>query len=492
ENSESDDDKENVDEEEYDDLYKDVDMKALKDAHVTLTASQKTDGLKQSSSVSFDFANQFLILEKAPPSEHEVASLMKINMSHEVPSTQIHSLLTEPVTVIPDSSTIVATTVPPTISMIIPLPQLTTPSPAPTTTLTTTSIPALLDFSSMFGFDQRSDTQEFKKKAQEERKFYIDVIKKSVKDIIKDEVRSQFPQILPKEVLDFTTPVIQNTITKSLENIFLAKSSSQPKSTYEAAENAYSLKRDRKDEDKDEDPPTGSNQGLKKQKTSKDAEPSKGSKSKESKSSSSSKDTKSQPKSSGKSTQAEEPVFEAADSEMQHDQWNEFGHTDDQPDDEAASKHDWFKKPDKPLTPDRAWNTIKSINVRPPQTWINNIAKAREPPRTFDELMSTSIDFLAYVLNHLKINNLTQEILAMEPLPLIEVQGRQVVHADYFFNNDLKYLKGRSPSRKYKTSTTKTKAAKYDNIEGIEDMVLMLWSPVKVAYDKYAIWGISH
>ncbi|GKF53564.1 hypothetical protein Tco_0160474, partial [Tanacetum coccineum] len=73
-----------------------------------------------------------------------------------------------------------------------------------------------------------------------------------------------------------------------------------------------------------------------------------------------------------------------------------------------------------------------------------------------------------------------------------KVQGRQVVLADYFINNDLKYLKGGSLSRRYITSTTKTKAAKYDNIEGIEDMVPMLWSPVKVAYDKYALWGVSY
>ncbi|GKD73367.1 hypothetical protein Tco_1331649 [Tanacetum coccineum] len=41
------------------------------------------------------------------------------------------------------------------------------------------------------------------------------------------------------------------------------------------------------------------------------------------------------------------------------------------------------------------------------------------------------------------------------------------------------------------TFTTKTKAAKYD-LPGIEDMVPNIWSPVKVAYDKYALWGISH
>nr|GEZ33023.1 hypothetical protein [Tanacetum cinerariifolium] len=37
----------------------------------------------------------------------------------------------------------------------------------------------------------------------------------------------------------------------------------------------------------------------------------------------------------------------------------------------------------------------------------------------------------------------------------------------------------------------KTKAAKYDNIEGIEDMVLTLWGPVKVSYDKFAMW-VTH
>ncbi|GJR90723.1 hypothetical protein Tco_0214734 [Tanacetum coccineum] len=165
-------------------------------------------------------------------------------MSHKVPSTQISSPLIETATVIPDSSTIASTTAPPTISMISPLPQLTTPTHAPTTASTTTSIPTLPVFSSLFGFDQRvyatqtaleSSTKEFKKKAQEERKLYIDVVEKSVKDIIKDEVKSLLPQILPKEVSDFATHVIQSTITESLENVVLAKSSSQSQSAYDAA-----------------------------------------------------------------------------------------------------------------------------------------------------------------------------------------------------------------------------------------------------------------
>ncbi|GKB22970.1 hypothetical protein Tco_0862371 [Tanacetum coccineum] len=153
------------------------------------------------------------------------------------------------------------------------------------------------------------------------------------------------------------------------------------------------------------------------------------------------------------------------------------------------------------------------------------MAKIGKPLTTFDELMSTRIDFSAYVLHNMKIENLTQEHLVgpafnllkgtcksrvelefhfeecykavtdkldwhnpegheypfdlSKPLPIIEDQGRQVVPANYFFNNDLEYLKGGSSSGKYTTSTTKTKAAKDDNIEGIEYMVQMLWSPVK-------------
>ncbi|GJV81562.1 hypothetical protein Tco_1517432 [Tanacetum coccineum] len=42
----------------------------------------------------------------------------------------------------------------------------------------------------------------------------------------------------------------------------------------------------------------------------------------------------------------------------------------------------------------------------------------------------------------------------------------------------------------YTTSTTYTKAAQYDR-QGIEDMAPNIWSHVKVAYDKYALW-VTH
>ncbi|GJW75864.1 hypothetical protein Tco_0135234 [Tanacetum coccineum] len=138
-----------------------------------------------------------------------------------------------------------------------------------------------------------------------------------------------------------------------------------------------------------------------------------------------------------------------------------MGNTDDQPNVKDAPKHDWFKKPKRPTTHDSDWNVRKSVDFRPPQTWINKIAQAEKPLISFDELMSTPIDFSAYVMNHLKIDNLTQEHLIRQafnllkgtfkshvelnkPLPLIMEQGRQVVPVDYFINNDLEYLRGGS------------------------------------------------
>ncbi|GKE46164.1 hypothetical protein Tco_1477422 [Tanacetum coccineum] len=154
--------------------------------------------------------------------------------------------------------------------------------------------------------------------------------------------------------------MIQSTINESLKNVILAKSSSQPKSTYEAAASLikFELKNillDKIEKSKLYQAAPEHRElydglvksynldkdlfSLKKWKTNKDAEPPKGSKSKESKSSSF-KGTKPRPKSFGKSTQADEPVFEAADTKMQQDQGSKFGNTVDQPDIKVAPKND--------------------------------------------------------------------------------------------------------------------------------------------------------
>ncbi|GJS38055.1 hypothetical protein Tco_0536437 [Tanacetum coccineum] len=69
-----------------------------------------------------------------------------------------------------------------------------------------------------------------------------------------------------------------------------------------------------------------------------------------------------------------------------------------------------------------------------------------------------------------------------KPIPLQGPPGYQTVAADYFFNNDLEYLKTYDLEVSYTTSITKIKAARYEIKEGdfvdlhlndIEDMLLL-------------------
>ncbi|GJT81306.1 hypothetical protein Tco_1055648 [Tanacetum coccineum] len=130
----------------------------------------------------------------------------------------------------------------------------------------------------------------------------------------------------------------------------LIKSYDLDKTIFSTYGKVYSLNKNRKDKDKDEDPSAGSDRGLKKRKTSKDAEPIKGPKAKESQSSLS-KGTKSQQKSSGKYVQSKEPEFDVADSYMPQDQEGNLGNDDDEPMKETISKRDWFTKPTQPQEP---------------------------------------------------------------------------------------------------------------------------------------------
>ncbi|GJS76607.1 hypothetical protein Tco_0726488 [Tanacetum coccineum] len=272
---------------------------------------------------------------------------------------------------------------------------------------------------------------------------------------ITKQVKIQLPQILPKEVSNFALPVIKSMVTELLEHAVLAKESSQLQSTYEAAASLteFELKKiliDKMDENKDEDPSVGSDRRLKKRKTCKDVEPTKGPKTKES-NSGSSKGTKSQSKSSRKSVQVEEPEFEVADSDMPQDQEENLGN-----DDKELKR----KTPQQGLT----------------QSWLMTLASSADKPlKTFNELMSTPIDFSAYIMNGLNITNMTQETLLGPAFNLLKgtrtnfakleydfeefMNGNhQIVPVDYFFNNDLKYLQGGILTMTYTTSITKTKA----------------------------------
>ncbi|GKG27619.1 hypothetical protein Tco_0405946, partial [Tanacetum coccineum] len=104
-------------------------------------------------------------------------------------------------------------------------------------------------------------------------------------------------------------------------------------------------------------------------------------------------------KPSGNSAHTEEPSHTVDDSEERHNQEFITSNNDEQPDDEAAPKGDWFKKPKRPSTLDPDWTKRQRIDFRPPQTWMSDTARAVKPPFSFDELMDTPFDFSAVMEN---------------------------------------------------------------------------------------------
>ncbi|GJV23807.1 hypothetical protein Tco_1376502 [Tanacetum coccineum] len=395
------------------------------DAHVTLTTvhdTQKTKGLMQSSFVSSDFIEKLQNFENVSPDDNEIASLMDTTVRTEEPSNYTSTLFTIPITQVDQYAQAIS------------------------------SIPVIVDryinkLGEVIHKAIQSHNEECREEAQAEKHEYIDLVDMSVRTIIRDEVKTQLPQILPKAVSDFATPVIERNVTESLEDVVLARSSSQPKSTYKAAASLSEYELTKILLDKMEESKSHLRVDYKMKlydalKSSQEAESQKDPRSKEGKSSSSSKDTShSHHKSYGKSAHVEEPSHTVDESRVQKNQEFDTGNNDEKPKDGAAPKNDWFKKPKRPLTLDPDWN------------------KRQSKPYPFG---------------------------LYKPLPLIpDHQGRQVIPQDYFINNDLEYLKGGSLSRKYSTFITKTKAATYE-IKWIEDMVPNLWSPVKVVYNKHA------
>ncbi|GJS30129.1 hypothetical protein Tco_0490749 [Tanacetum coccineum] len=130
------------------------------------------------------------------------------------------------------------------------------------------------------------------------------------------------------------------------------------------------------------------------------------------------------------------------------------------------------------------------------------MVSASKDPLTFNDLMATPIDFSKYVLNGLKIENLTQDILLGPAFNLLKGACSSSIELEYNFqecfnaltekldwNNpegdrylfDLsKPLPLQGPQVTYTTSIMKTKAARHE-IKGIEDMVPTLWSTIKHA-----------
>ncbi|GJS29117.1 hypothetical protein Tco_0489737 [Tanacetum coccineum] len=360
-------------------LYADVNVNlGNEDTEMTNADQGVTDQQNVSQQSGFEQVEEdahLLNLKNPSRADNEIASLMETSARHA--------------TALPENTSGFTTTIPPPPPFFNPLLQQATPTSTPTTSEATTSFPSLLDFSSyaqalssiLAIVDRYMDNKlgeainkailaqnlDCKQEAQDEKNAYIELVDTSMRALIKEEVNTQLPQVLPQAVSDFANHVIEKNVTESVEAAVLTRSSSQPTSTYEAAASlsefeltkilidkmekkksydkanykkklydalvesyntdkdlfdsygeVFSLKRSRDEKDKDRDPSAGSDRGTKRRNSSKDAESSRDS---------------------------------------------------------------------------------------------SQVACAEEPPTSFDELNDTSFNFSAFVINWLKIPNLTQEFL---------------------------------------------------------------------------------
>ncbi|GJS59858.1 hypothetical protein Tco_0654642 [Tanacetum coccineum] len=394
----------------------------------------------------FVHPNLSTYLNKAEKKKEEEAEMMMMKCSSDQKSS-VTAVTPSTVTISPQPPVLIIQTVQQT-------PDSTTIKPNPTTTL-----PEIPNFASLFGFEQRVSALETKMSEFKQTSQFADAgssilgivdnylaskMKDDVDVIIKDQVKDQVSKILPK---------VEKYVTESLGAKVLVRLANQPQSSYANLYNALidsynsdkdlftsygdviTLKRGREDQDKKKTNLLEIKERVEERRSGKEAESSKEPTHKESKSTSSSKGTsRSRPRSLGKSAHTGEHGQKVDDLEEQSHQEFNTGNDDVSP--------------------------------------AKELAQALGTQSSFNEFLATLIDFSAFIMNRLKIDNLTQDVLTGLTYDL---------------------MKGGSLCQKYTTSITKTKVAYYGKVKWIEDKVPgRIWSLERVVYDKHAYWGTYH
>ncbi|GKB34059.1 hypothetical protein Tco_0879001 [Tanacetum coccineum] len=469
--------------------------------------------------VSSGFGDQFLKLS----SDSSLVSTVKDSADADIPVSVISETTNLPP--IPEivTETPVTTADPsPQVTLIIStIQQTTTPIPTPAITTDALTVNTVVPESNALTAVElkvaKLEKDVFELKTGDHSSVALAVLQSYVPIVVDSYLNTKVKDVFQKELQKHKADLIHkyflnpanHRLYHALMEALIEDENTMDKGVADTVKD-HKRKHDDDEDDDDEDPPAGPNQGKKtKRRRTKESE--------SSKKPSTTKETskvKAHTKGSktGRSASAKEPVEESIAEVIMDDAGDDMVHDDDQP--QAASKSktsktlnpECLKQPLRPPTPDPKW-------------------KKRQDPLTFNDLMATPIDFSMYVLNGLKIENLIQDILLgpafnllkgtcsssieleynfqecfnsltnklnwnnlegdrypfdlSKPLPLQGPLGHQTVTADYFFNNDLEYLKTYDPEVTYTTSIMKTKAARYE-IKGIEYLVILGMKSVSV------------
>nr|GEW89752.1 hypothetical protein [Tanacetum cinerariifolium] len=376
----------------------------IEDAHVTIT--KKNEVHVTSSSHSSDLASKFLDFLDIPPADAEIVSPLDVHVHHEVPRIHTSTLLAIPVSVIPEASP-VYTNIPQSSQTFTSPPLQSTPTPLPTTE--TINIPPLiLDFALVFRFNDRvialeKDVAELKNdplhtqvtalvddhldtRMGATREEFMNFLSASLTNRITKQVRNQLPQILPEEVSNFAPPVIEKMIQVSLNQVNLAKAESyltapEHQECYDGLVKSYNIDKDFIS--------SYDVYSLKRCRDGKDKD---------------------------------KGPFTGSDRGLK----------------KRKTRKD-VEPTTSPKTKDSPSRSSKGTKSQP--TSSRKFIHMEEPEfKEFDELMSTPIKFSSYILNGLKIENLTQEILLGPAFRLLKGTRSNYVEIEYDFEECYKDL----------------------------------------------------
>nr|GEU50862.1 KH domain-containing protein At1g09660/At1g09670 [Tanacetum cinerariifolium] len=406
----------------------------------------------------------------------------------------------------------------PTFVAPIPITTSTMTSSTIATTTTTSQAPILPTT-----FDRLRD--EAQRENDECLRTVDENIKKIIKEQVKEQVKVQVSKILPRieqavneqlkaEVLtissyssrtsyvvaaDLSEMELKKILIEKMEGNKSIQCSDEQRNLYKALVEAYksdkiildtdeetvTLKRRRNDDaDKDEEPSDGPDQGSKRRREGKEPE-------------SASALMETATRSTGRSTQgsrsrqvsaseyalAKEPV--QTTSQMEEPSHPEFDTgADDLPIVQSSQQPEWFPQQQKPPTPNHDWNKTLPAIHESIQPRISELAKQANSRSSFNELMDTPLDFSNFLMNRLKVDTLTPELLAGPTYELMKGSCKSLIELEYHLGEV------------YKATTDQLD---WVNPEGqqyphnlLQPLSLIPNNREPIGYDKHALWGVSH
>nr|GEW15234.1 hypothetical protein [Tanacetum cinerariifolium] len=348
-----------VEEEEEDELYRDVNINQgkgiqatleVEDSHVTLTLVNP-DGME---------------------------SIFKTTSQIDVQTPT--SMAPLPITAPTMNSSTIATTTTTSQAQILP------------TTAPSTIIQNLLNFSSLFSFDNRLRTLEanfsevmqtnqfagasdqLRDEAQRENDEFLRTVDENIKKIIKEQVKEQV-KVQVSKIL----PRIEQAVNEQLEAEVLTRSSHSSRTSYAVADDLFEMELKKilieKMKGNKEDAMTM----LTRMKNSPLDQ-------------------------TGGQREAEKEMSLSQQALHRKQLAGALAGVDDQPIVQSSQHPEWFYQQQKPPTLDRDWNKTLPTVHESIQPWITELAKQDDSRSYFNELMGTPLDFSNFLMNRLRVD----------------------------------------------------------------------------------------